>query len=491
MNRYTFIRFITILITLNMSLLAKDTPYLKNIDNFTLQEVKEYLINDQKSMEKFVVFVENNNLRFSISTQETTRPSFNNDPYKILDANTSKAKIDKFLSTMYMRQTIDYPKSFVLMHLDSDDMEDIFGAEKYSKDFPSIAVKNINYVDKSSHKVKLKTTWEDYNDLYVEVNTSMPIESMGVKILYTLPLVREYYISRQEPIVLKEGTIKLENMAGGRVQFSMSNDALKERIIVVDAIHTSGKSLKKSGTSMYSHPSQANIKYMKKTSILLKELIERIDNKSMLGSLFGKKSVDSIEALKTELKNIPKPTEKEQKQTSFWTYSFAGDIEKVRVIVRQGRTKGYTKELVIKKHPSMQQSSLGYYEARDAQTRKEGFVGKDGHWLVQPKYRNLSYLNDYYYRGEYKNDLNQLYWLNTKKHILERVEYMLNKIELIDDYLVITEKVRNNQRGVINAKTGAIVVPMKYDYVVFDKGLFGAHTSDNMEYFDKQGKQIK
>ena len=488
-------KLVVVLITLNMYAYAEDTAYLKNIDNFTLQEVKEYLIHDQKSIEAFISLAENNNLAFTISTEEITKPNFNDNPYKILDANESQVKIDKLLSDMYMRQTINFPSSYVQMHLDSDDMVDVFGAEKHSKDFPEIYVQRISYADKSQVKIHRKAEWEDYNDLYVEVNSSKPIESIGVKISYTLPLVKEYFISKKNPIVLKEGTIKLENMAGGRVQLSMSNDALKEHIIVVDAIHSSAKSLRKSGESMYSHPSKANIAYMKKTNILLKKLIGRIDNKSMFDALFGKKSIESKEDLKIELKKIPKPTKEEQRQKSFWTYSFSGDIEKVRVVIGEGRTELYTKELVIKKHPSMHQSSLGYYEARDAQTRKEGFVGKEGKWVIQPKYKRLSYLNDYYYRGEYKDDFNQLYWLNTKKNILERVDYMLNKIELINDCLVITEKVRNAQRGVINAKTGAIVVPMKYDYVVFDNGLFAAHTRDNKkdhtEFFDKKGKQVR
>lgn len=495
MKSYTFKKLLILLITLQVYTYAEDSPYLSNIDNFTLQEVKEYLMNDQKSMEKFIGFVENNDLRFSLSTTETTRPSFNNTPYEILDTNASKTKIDKFLSDMYVRQYIDYPTSAILMNLDSYKMEDIFGALRSSKDFPSISVHNIKYIDKSQDNVNLKAEWEDYNDLYVDVNTSKPIESIGAKISYTLPLVKEYYISMQEPLVLKGGTIKLENMGGGRVQLSMSDDALKERIIEIDAIHTSGKSLRKTGTSMYSHPSKENIAYMKKTSILLKELIKRIDNKSMFDALFGMKNIESLDALKKALQNIPKPTKEEEKQKSFWTYSFSGDIKKVRVVVRLGRTEVRTKELVVKKHPSMYQNSLGYYKARDIETKKEGFVGKDGKWLVQPKYKRLSIMNDYYYRGEYKDDLNQLYWLNTKKNILERVAYKLNKVELIHGYLVITEKVRNDQRGVINAKTGKVIVPMKYAYVVLDNGLFGARIRDKtksyMEFFDKKGKKVR
>ena len=483
-----------VLITLNMYAYAEDTVYLKNIDNFTLQEVKEYLITDQKSMEEFIALAENNNLRFTISTEETTRPSFNDKPYKILDTNASKVKIDKFLSDMYMRQTINFPSSYVQMHLDSDDMVDIFGAEKHSKDFPEIYVQRISYADKSQVKINRKAEWEDYNDLYVEVNSSKPIESMGVKISYTLPLVKEYFISKKNPIVLKEGTIKLENMAGGRVQLSMSTDALKEHIIVVDAIHSSAKSLRKSGESMYSYPSKANIAYMKKTNILLKKLIGRIDNKSMFDALFGKKSIESKEELEIELKKIPKPTKEEEQQKSFWTYNFAGDIEKVRVVVRLGRTEVHTKELGIKKHPSMYKSSLGYYKARDAQTKKEGFVGKDGKWLIQPKHENLSFLNDYYYRATYKDDAYHLHRLNTKKNILEPVDYLIYRDKLIDGELLMTEKIRNNQRGVVNAKTGKIVVPMKYANVVHKNGFFIADIRENEKYyvevFNKKGKRL-
>ena len=485
---------VVVLFILNIHAYAKDTAYLSNIDNFTLQEVKEYLVNDQKSMEAFIKLSENNNLNFTLSTTETTKPSFNNAPYIVLDKNASKTKIDKLLSDMYLRQYIDYPKSAILMHLDSYKMEDIFGAKRSSKDFPHISVHNVSYIDKSKQKVNLKAEWEDSNDLYVEVNTSKPIENMDVEVSYTLPLVKEYYISKEKPIVLKNGTIKLENIAGGQVQFSMSNDALKEHIIVVDAIHTSGKSLRKSGESMYSHPSKANIAYMKKTNILLKELIDRINNKSIFGSLFGKKSIESIDELKDALKNIPKPTEEEQQQKSFWTYSFAGDIAKVRVVIGEGRTKTYTKELVIKKHLSMYQSSLGYYKARDVKTKKEGFVGKDGKWLIEPKYHNLSYLDDYYYYGKYKDDRNQLYRLNTKKNTLERVEYLLYRAKLIDGNLQMTEKVRNDKRGVVNAKTGQVIVPMKYDNIVFDNGLFVAHFTQNKKYyieiFNKKGKRL-
>jgi len=194
------------------------------------------------------------------------------------------------------------------------------------------------------------------------------------------------------------------------------------------------------------------------------------------------------------LKKIPKPTEEEQKQKSFWTYSFAGDIEKVRVIVGQGRTEIHTKELTIKKHSSMHQSSLGYYEARDAQTKTEGFVGKNGKWLIQPKYKRLSFMNDYYYRDEYNDDPYDIYWLNTKKNILERVEYLLYRVKLINGSLQMTQKIRNRQRGVVNVKTGKIIVPMKYDNVVFQNGLFVAHTSDNEKYyvelFNKKGKKL-
>ena len=484
-----------LLITLNIYLHAEDTAYLSNIDNFTLKEVKEYLSNDQKSIDAFIKLSENNNLNFTLSITETTTPSFNSNPYKILNINASRAKIDKLLSDMYIRQYIVYPKSSMLIHLDSYKMEDVFGAERSSKDFPRISLHNINYIDKKKKKVNLKAKWESYNDLYVDVNTSKPIESIGSNISYTLPLIKEYYISKKSPIVLKDGIIKLENIADGQVQLSMSSDTLKEHIIVVDAIHKSGKSLRKSGESMYSHPSKKNLAYMKKTNILLKELIDRIDNKSIFDSLFGKKNIESIKALKEALKNIPKPTEEEQKQKSFWTYSFSGDIAKVKVVIGEGRTETYNKELVIKKHPSMHKNSLGYYEAKNTQTRKKGLVGKDGKWLIQPKYHNLSYLNDYYYYGEkYKDEPRQLYRLNTKKNTLEHVKYLLYREKLIDGNLQMTEKIRNDQRGVVNAKTGQIIVPMKYYNVVFDKGLFVAHFTQNKKYyieiFNKKGKRL-
>ncbi len=492
MNKY--IKILAICITCSMPSVAEDTAYLQNIDNFTLQEVKEYLINDQKSMEKFVKFVENNNVRFSMAPFGRSTPDFNSNPYKVLDDNESNAKIDMLLSTMYVRQHINYPKSDILIHLDSYKMEDVFGAKRESEDFPKIEIEKILYIDKTKQQVKLKSEWEDYNDLHIEVNTSKPMERITAKMTYTLPLLKEYFISKQKPILLKEGTIKLENMSGGSVQFSVSDDALKEQIIEVDAIHASGKSLKKMGTTMYSHPSKANIAYIKKTNVLLKELVERIDNKSMLGSLFGSQSIDSKEALKEALKKIPRPTKEEQKQKSFWTYTFSGDIEKVRVVIGAGRTEVRTKELVVKKHSSMHASRLGYYKARDTQTKKEGFVGKDGKWLVQPKYRKLFMMNEYYYREEYNDDPYDIYWLNTKQNTLERVEYLLYRVKLIDGYLQMTEKVRNRQRGVVNAKTGKIIVPMKYDNVVFQNGLFVAHLSDNKKYyvelFNKQGKKL-
>ena len=130
MKSYTFKKLILVYIILSTQAFTqafRNDAYLSNIDKLTLQEVKEYLVNDQKSMEKFIGLAENNNLRFSLSTSETTRPIFNKNPYKILDTNESKVKIDKFFSDTYIRQYINYPKSEILLHLDSYKMEDIYG----------------------------------------------------------------------------------------------------------------------------------------------------------------------------------------------------------------------------------------------------------------------------------------------------------------------------------------------------------------------------
>lgn len=457
---------------------------LEKLNKLTLAEAKTTLSETQKQLEALLNLF-NKEMEFSFSSIK--EPSFNDEPYEIYDAKTTAKKNATYLNNLAFVQDVNnYPDSEIrIRSIDSSlSLSDVFHN-------PSVVIKKIDYANNTQQQVEIPM--EVIHRRFAAItNTSKYINQLLLNIFYTTYLEKEYFLTKNNPIVLKSGSIKLEDMKGNMARISFPEGINDSSVIEIDAIHKSGKSLNIKEQSSNKKPSQKEITYLRKTNKLLKEIINNIDVEI--------KSIEELkEAFRKKSKLLPTPPDSKDKPLEFITYHFSGDVKRIRLVIDLDKPTLIRKEILIKRHPKTEKKKLGYYISTDKETKKKGFIDKNGKWTIKPTFKNIhtlnnAYYNNYYYRAEHKGKPIHLHWLNTNKKMLVPVDYETYG-EHHGDLTIIVSEFNADYRlhGLINHKTGEIVVPIKYNYLRFEKGIYTAEMkgSDKKVLYDANGKLIK
>lgn len=463
--------------------IKEDNELITAIDNYTLSEAKTFLEDQYNGIETLIDFSETN-LEFSLTSGETTsdeEPKFNDSFYRVLSKDTIESRLDTFFSTMYLSQEIQYPDSYLQIPFDrySLDVKLIKDYWEDDKNMPIAKVNTIFYGDQTKVKDTSSFQKNSYRSLATQIPSSKYMDSIDVQVSYTYPIIREIILEQKGgETELSNGSLVVANISGNTVSLQYPN-SIHEKIVAVEAMHESENYLVSSGSSGSTRPTEEMISYLKCFNSTLKTAIDKIENKE----------IGSNEVLRGFLlQNITETPENDQLRLQ--RFQFSGTINKVKVYIQTGISEEISKSLILKKSAHDLKPTNGYYLAIDKGTQKEGLVDETGAWAIRPEYENLRIMNEYYYAGLYNDNYNQLYWLNTKATALERVSYVLDETKIYSDNLVNIEKKTNGPEGIINAKTGRMVIPMKYDYIRPQEGLFITDLNNKEGLYDKNGRRI-
>ncbi|AXT49496.1 WG repeat-containing protein [Aquimarina sp. BL5] len=467
----------------NTPKIKEDNILLTSIKEITLGEAKTFLEDQYNSIETLIDFSEAN-IEFSLTSGEAMsdeEPKFSDSFYQVLPKDSIEKRLDTFFNTMYLQQEIQYPDSYLQIPFDRYDL-DVKLIKDYWEDdnnMPILKTNTIYYSNKTTVKDTASFQKDSYRSLATQIPSSKPMDSIEAEFSYTYPIIKEVMLEQKETKTeLPDGSIVAATISGNTVSLQYPN-TLHEKIVAVEGIHESNNYLVSSGSSGSTRPTKEMIAYLKCFNGTIKTTIDKIENNE----------IDSKELLRNFLlQNVVEAPENDQLRLQ--TFQFSGAVKMVKVYIQTGVSEKINKSLILKRAQHSQKATNGYYLAIDKETRKQGLVDETGVWAIHPEYENLRMMNYYYYSGLYNNDYNQLYWLNTKTKRLERVSYELDEVKIYSEKLVNIERETNGPEGVINAKTGSMVIPMKYDYIRPQEGFFITDLNNKEGLYDKNGRRI-
>ncbi len=467
----------------NTPKIKEDNILLTSIDTLTLSASKSFLEDQYNSIETLIDFSESN-LEFSLTVGEVTseeEPKFSDSYYRMLPSDTIESKLDTYMNKLFLMQEIQYPESRLRipfepynfsMKLMNDFWED-------DNNIPKVTVNTIFYGDQTSAHDTALFQKDSYRSLATQIPSSKYIDSIEVQVSYAYPIMKEILVLQKETKTeLPDGSLVVAGISGNTVSLQYPNN-MHEKIVAVEGVHESDNYLVSTGSSGSTRPTEEMIAYLKCFNNTLSTAVDKIENKE----------IDAKEVLRSFLlQNVAQAPKNDQLRLQ--RFQFSGTVKKAKIYVQTGVSEEINRSLVLKKSEGDQKPTNGYYLAIDKQTQKKGLVDDTGEWAIRPQYENLLMMNDYYYSGGYKDNFNQLYWLNTKENKLEHVSYVLDEAQIYPDNLVNIEKITNGPEGVINAKTGRMIIPMKYDYIRPQEGFFITDLNNKEGLYDKKGRNI-
>ncbi|WP_435313646.1 WG repeat-containing protein [Cellulophaga fucicola] len=457
----------------------KDNPLIKAIDTLTLAEAKKLLEEENQGITMLLNF-SSINLELSVETsQKKDTTIFNKNPYKIYSKDTIDKHITDFTDEIIFEQKITPPNSTLRFGgYSTSDLKLKSIEEHWGKiDNPiKLQVEKKFFSDKTTVADTATTTVNSNGYLVHNFSSAKNIDSLNVNFIYSLPNVKEYIIDASTTEV-DTIVISYKKVDYNKVQITYPS-YLEDNIVSIEAIHKSGEILEEKGISSNSKPTEEMLSYLKEVKSIFSKTIKKIDNNK----------IKTKEDLKNSLLQTV-PQTPINSRTTYTTYSAKGDIDKIKLFINKDKPTLNTKKITIKP-PSYKKSNFGYYIAQDSTTNKSGFVNAAGNWVIKPTYNNLEYVLDYYYYTEDTDYTREYLWLNTTNNTLEKIDYVLYRYEIYDGNIVITEKEVNGPKGLINAKTGKVLLPNIYDNIYHEKGYFNVYNNHKTSLYNKYGKQI-
>jgi len=293
------------------------------------------------------------------------------------------------------------------------------------------------------------------------VLSAKPIKSIDYEIILPIPAKKTYQLRLDKPEVQTPyGLIKLDTVAGNEVHCSLP-DTDNDRDIQIQAYYKDGRALAKKGSSSNTEITPQKRKFYLSYIQVLEQAKEEVKKENI------KTEKDLEKWLKTHVPATDKNVLENRKSV---IYSFAGPVSQVTFSVSDRVPQEKTFKLTY--HFRYQKDEMNYFLAADFKNQKLGLINQAGKWVIQPQFNeHFRQLNKYFYWDQYNNDQNT-YWLNHQTQKIEKVSYQVNDQEIYNGKYVVIEPRTNGLRGVVDATTGKIVLPMAYESIHFKGGKY-------------------
>ncbi|MDO6808731.1 hypothetical protein Q4603_08920 [Zobellia galactanivorans] len=458
--------------------------------NKELQEAQIEIEENIQSTESLLDFIDSGLILTPADHEaiDTLEASDFRSAFRLNDSLVIEKNINNYLDSIKFVEKLRYPTNYLeLDYYVSDFGKTISNSGYYNtpkNDEPIFLLKTVFFKDKTTLAINDTMTYSRGNSgKGYQIESSKPVEKLAIEIQYQYPIIDKISLGKNNnKISLPEGEVSLKKINKNEVTLIMPK-VLKERIVDINAIYKNEKVLREKGMSGNTLPSKEELLFHEKVLDIQKLALKKLKNNEF-------KNKENLEAFIK--KNIPKerPISKEQLFTG--TYYFNGNVSSIDLFIKKEQNIFGKQNILIEKSPyrKLEENTYGYYISTDTVTGKDGLIGIDGNWKIQPNYEYLYARNDFYFIGAAE----QLFHLNINEEKLEPVSYQLRETKLYHGNLAITETkdIRWDELyGVTNAKTNQPVIPHKYRSIRVKNGLFEVLNLDNsIGVYDKNGKQI-
>ncbi|WP_175418967.1 WG repeat-containing protein [Aureibaculum algae] len=460
--------------------------------NKELQEAQIELEKKVQSIESLLAFMDSSIILTPADHEvnDTLKVSDFRDAFGLKDTLVIEEHINNYLDSIKFVEKLLYPTNYLELDYYGYDFGKKISQSGYyttpTKEEPIFLLKKVFFKNKTTLAVNDTMVYSPGNSRKGnQIESSKPAAKLAIEVQYQYPIINKVSLGIvNNKISLPEGDIILKKINKNEVTLIMPK-MLEERIVDINAIYKDGNVLKKKGMSGNTLPSKKELLFFEKVLVIQKSTLKKLKDNEFK----NKKKLDAY--IK---KNVPnEPTSTQQLFTG--TYYFNGNVSSIDLFIKKEQNIFGKRNILIEKNAyrKLEENTYGYYISTDTVSGKDGLVGIDGKWKIQPNFEDLKFKNDYYYSGTYDDNQNQLHHLNLKENKLKPVFYSLDELKIHKGNLIIANTNEGHRKlfGVINAKTGETVIPMKYNYIHIEYGLFTVRNFDNKSgLYDKNGKQI-
>lgn len=446
----------------------------KELEKMTLAEAKSFL---QKESAGIEAISQIGGIKFSFEPGKSSQKEAYEKPYVFQDESAVNKAFATYFKSLTIFQQFNFPHS--VLHLRRD-----WEAAKLVEGYEPAKYRDAELFYNHGQSRKLG---ELSNDQW-SFEQAVPVDSIRAKAIYDRPSGLTKIKLNKEHI--KEswngGFAELTSLKGNEVSLLLS-DTVYKNLLKVEALNAAGKSLSQSTYNSSSAPSAEMIGTLEKYNQLFKSVASAID----AGKYAGIENV--IADLKLKAKGLPKIVSKNVTHAS---YVFKGNVVSLSIYVKSGNR---TEEQWVVLKP--QKATAEFTVAKDSVSDKYGLLQPDGKWVAKPVYERLRLTTGAFYNGE-ENGKDFDYWFDHDKKELVQLPFVYR--DSINDTYAQVQKGDNGSLGIVNTKTGKLVLPLKYGYLnvkgqlvalregenTYSNGLYGGYNLEGKEVLPLKYKMV-
>lgn len=422
------------------------------LKNKSLPEVKAYLEKQNKQIEKLLKL---SSVSLKITPGDVdlkdvkTTEKFDNSPKEQIAEQLAKK-----LNRLYFSPRVVYPNTDLSISYSAKSlMYSVKDYDEYKFPEPVLKLKKVYYQDGKT--ANFDKELHGRSDKTVdEIKGSKWIDSIELEASYHYPdAMPVINLSPQKPLhQLAEGKIELVSVNEGKASLKLS-PTVKEKILKVEGINSDGKSIEQYGSSSSSNSASFSAEYLNQFYEAGKSTIEKIDKSAY-------KDVDEL--IEDLYSKIPKEDKNKPENLVNAIYNFRGNISQINVFFKPEKSGINTYKFALQstiKYPD------GYGVAYDKKDLA-GILDKDGKWVVQPKYEELSHYKGNYFMGSVGEDgYRTILWLDKVNRKLEPFKYRFYRNEpMLAKYYSIEDGV-NGPKGLVDMQTNKVVLEPTLDNI--------------------------
>ncbi|WP_165953068.1 WG repeat-containing protein [Pedobacter changchengzhani] len=438
--------------------------FKKQFKGKSIEEIKEILVDQNKQLSSMIKL---SSLSIKITPgkldpkESKTSEKFSTSPKnKIVSAFNEK--FDK----LYFRQEVIYPNTYLGLDFSASSiMYSVNDYDSYGFPKPSLKLKKVYFKDGKTENQDQDIAGRD-SDVVNEIKGTKWIDSIQLEATYYYPDGLSFInVSEKNPShVLNDGKVILVDIKGNEINLKLS-EKIKDKIIKVEGINASGKSIEQSGSSSSNIGSNFSVAFLQAMYKTGEDAIAKIDKKEY-------QNVDEL--IKYLYQNMPKEDKEKPENLTNVSYSFRGNITAVNIFFKpKGAIENYSFTL---------KNQADYIDGFIISKNKKGLFGlldDKGKWVVEPTFEQLDQYKSDYFMGDVGDDgYRKVLWLDRKSQNLIPFKYRFYKDgPYFNKYYFIEDGV-NGPKGIVNFNTNEILLAPTYDNVSEDGNFLVLTTQD-------------
>ena len=451
--------------------------FKKQFEGKSIAEVKTILVEQNKQLESMLKL---SSMRIKITAgsvdpkESKTTEKFSTSPKEKI-AKAFSEKLEK----LYFRQHIVYPNTVLGIDFSTSSlMYTVQDYDDYEFPKPTLKLKQVYFKDGKTLKLNQNIVGRD-GDMADEIKGTKWIDSVQLEASYYYPDQLSFVnVSAKNPTqILDGGKINLVEIKANEVDLQIST-TLKDQIIKVEGINSSGKAVEQSGSSSSSMSGNFSETFLTSLYTAGQDVITKIDANKY-------KNVDEL--VKDLYQNMPKEDQEKPEKLTNASYSFRGNITAVNIFFKpKGAVETYTFTL---------KNQAEYIDGFTiAENKKEliGLLDENGKWVVEPTFERLDYYKTNYFMGDVGADGYQaILWLDKANKKLVPFKYRFYHNELYFDKYYSIENGVNGPKGLVNAITNKIEIEPTNDNIYSRDNYIVVNTTEKRSrILDKDLKEI-